>query len=95
VTDQAQALARQLEASQAQEIDARLTELYLTMEQPALPNTVDLIRHYLIVFVLTGAGAALLSVISFGWRMRRSRPITRAAPSRRFSRTAPTKSRSS
>ena len=67
ITDQAQNLARQLEASQAQEIDTRLTELYLTMEQPSLLNTLDLIRYYLIVFVLTGARAALLAVISFGW----------------------------
>ena len=41
ITDQAQNLARQLEASQAQEIDTRLTELYLTMEQPSLLNTLD------------------------------------------------------
>jgi TrbL/VirB6 plasmid conjugal transfer protein len=67
VTDQAHALAQQLEASQAQEIDARLTELYLTMEQPSLLNTLDLIRYYLIVFTLTGARAALLAVIAFGW----------------------------
>lgn len=67
ITDQAQNLARQLEASQAQEIDTRLTELYLTMEQPSLLNTLDLVRYYLIVFVLTGARAALLAVISFGW----------------------------
>ena len=67
ITDQAQDLARQLEASQAQEIDTRLTELYLTMEQPSLLNTLDLVRYYLIVFVLTGARAALLAIISFGW----------------------------
>jgi len=67
ITDQAQNLARQLEASQAQEIDTRLTELYLTMEQPSLLNTLDLVRYYLIVFVLTGARAALLAIISFGW----------------------------
>ncbi len=67
VTDQAHALAQQLEASQAQEIDARLTELYVTMEQPSLLDTLDLVRYYLIVFTLTGARAALLAVIAFGW----------------------------
>jgi hypothetical protein len=67
VTDQAHALAQQLEASQAQEIDARLTELYVTMEQPSLLDTLDLVRYVLIVFTLTGARAALLAVIAFGW----------------------------
>ncbi len=67
VTDQAQTLARQLEASQAQEIDARLTEVYLSMEQPSILNTLDLARYVLIAFCLAGARAALLAVIAFGW----------------------------
>jgi hypothetical protein len=67
ITDQAHALAQQLEASQAQEIDARLTDLYVTLEQPSLLDTLNLVRYYLIVFTLTGARAALLAVIAFGW----------------------------
>jgi hypothetical protein len=67
ITDQAHALATQLEASQAQEIDARLTEVYAGMEQPSILNTLDLLRYVLIVFTLTGARAALLAVIAFGW----------------------------
>ena len=74
ITDQAHALATQLEASQAQEIDARLTEVYAGMEQPSILNTLDLLRYVLIVFTLTGARAALLAVIGLrvgGYRSRR------------------------
>jgi hypothetical protein len=67
ITDQAAAMARQLEASQAQEIDARLTDIYLTMEQPSFVDVLNLVRYCLVVFCLTGARAALLAVISFGW----------------------------
>jgi hypothetical protein len=67
ITDQAQNLARQLEASQAQQIDARLTDVYLSMEQPSILNTLDLLRYCLIAFCLAGARAVLLAVISFGW----------------------------
>ena len=67
ITDQAQALAAQIETSQVQLLSDRLNEVYLSLEQPMFYNVVQLVGYFAIVLFVTGARVALVAVIAFGW----------------------------
>jgi hypothetical protein len=67
ITDQAHVLAQRLEAAQIQEVEERLNEVYLSMEQPSLLDLLAIIRYVLVLLCITGAKSVLLAVIAFGW----------------------------
>jgi hypothetical protein len=70
VTDQGADLAGEMEAKTADDIGAKLAEVYETMESPSGPSIFDIvqvIRYYAIVIILSFAQAAILGVIAFGF----------------------------
>src|SRR6266481_658780 len=66
LTDQPIFLARQLEATQVQQLSDRLNQLYLSMEQPLLFNVPALAGYFLVALAVTAARVVLLAVIAFG-----------------------------
>ena len=67
ITDQAQALAAQLETSQVQVLSDRLNEVYASLEQPVFYNAMQVVGYFIVVIFVTGARVALVAVIAFGW----------------------------
>ena len=67
ITDQALALATQIEQASAEEIQQRLTAVYVGMEQPGLFDVVQIIRYFLTTCALAAAQFAVLAVIAYGF----------------------------
>jgi hypothetical protein len=67
VTDQAHALAARLEIAQAQEIERRLIEVFLGLEQPSVFDVLAVVRYTIVMLAVTAARAVLVAVIAFGW----------------------------
>ena len=67
ITDQAISLANTLEVHAVQDVQNRLTSVYLGMEQPSLLDSGQIIRYYLTIFALTAAQLAVLAVIAYGY----------------------------
>src|SRR5881628_2286130 len=67
ITDQAISLANTLEVHAVQEVQNRLTAVYLGMEQPSLLDAGQIIRYYITMFALTTAQLAVLAVIAYGY----------------------------
>ncbi len=67
ITDQAHVLAQRLEVAQVQEVEERLNEIYLGLEQPSVLDLLSLLRYALVMLCVTGARAVLVAVIGFGW----------------------------
>jgi hypothetical protein len=65
VIDQAFFLARQIEVATIQEIQDRLTEVYLTMERPSLLRSVYLVHYFLILVAIILAQMAVFALIAF------------------------------
>ena len=67
ITDQATALATQIEQASAQEIQQRLTDVYVGMEKPSLLDVIQILRYFLTLCALAAAQFAVLAVISYGF----------------------------
>jgi type IV secretory pathway VirB6-like protein len=67
ITDQAQALAAQLETSQVQVLSDRLNEAFLSLEQPMFFSVMQVVGYFLVALMVTGARVILVAVIAFGW----------------------------
>jgi hypothetical protein len=67
ITDQAINLANTLEVHAVQEVQTRLTAVYVGMEQPSMFDVSQVIRYYVAIFALTMAQLAVLAVIAFGY----------------------------
>ncbi|MGH9421853.1 MAG: type IV secretion system protein, partial [Thermoanaerobaculia bacterium] len=67
ITDQAQVLAAQLETSQVQLLSDRLSEVYVSLEQPMFYNVVQVVGYFLVAIFVTLARVSLVAVIAFGW----------------------------
>lgn len=70
ITDQGANLAGQIEAAQLEEIFTKLSEVYANLEQPSGPSLLDtmqVIRYYGTVVVLSLAQGAVLAVIAYGF----------------------------
>src|SRR2546425_2426768 len=67
ITDQAISLANTLEVHAVQDVQNRLTSVYLGMEQPSLLDSGQIIRYYVTIFALTTAQLAVLAVIAYGY----------------------------
>lgn len=67
ITDEATALAAQMETSQVQALSDRLNELYLSLEQPTFLNVMALVWYFIVALVVVAARVVLLAVIAFGW----------------------------
>jgi hypothetical protein len=70
ITDQGANLAGQIEAAQLEEISTRLSEVYVSMEQPSGPALLDVmqvIRYYTTIIFLSLAQGIVLAVIAYGF----------------------------
>ena len=67
ITDQAISLANTLEVNAVQEVQTRLTSVYVGMEQPSMLDVSQIIRYYITIFALTMAQLAVLAVIAYGY----------------------------
>lgn len=72
IMDQSVFLARRIEVSTIEEIQQRLTEVYLTMERPSLLRGVYIVHYFLILvaIILVAiilAQMAVFAVIAFGY----------------------------
>ncbi len=67
ITDQAHVLAQRLEAAQVQEVERRLNEIYLGLEQPSVLDLLSFVRYLLVLICVTAARSVLVAVIGFGW----------------------------
>jgi hypothetical protein len=67
ITDQAINLANTLEVNAIQEVQTRLTSVYVGMEQPSMLDVSQIIRYYITIFALTMAQLAVLAVIAYGY----------------------------
>ena len=67
ILDQSFYLARQIEVSTIEEIQQRLTEVYLTMERPTLLRGVYIVHYFLILVAIILAQMAVFAVIAFGY----------------------------
>jgi len=67
ITDQASALAAQIEASQVQTLGDRLNDAYTSLEQPLFVHVTQVVWYFVIAILLAGARVALLAIIAFGW----------------------------
>jgi hypothetical protein len=67
IIDQAQVLAAHIETGQVQELSDRLSEIFLKTERPLFPDVLHIIGYLIVAIAVTGARAALVAVIAFGW----------------------------
>lgn len=67
IMDQATFLAVRIEAATVQEIQERLTQVYLTMETPSLLRGVYIVQYFLILLAIILAQMAVFAVIAFGY----------------------------
>ena len=67
ILDQSYYLARRIEVSTIEEIQQRLTEVYLTMERPTLLRGVYIVHYFLILCAIILAQMAVFAVIAFGY----------------------------
>jgi hypothetical protein len=70
ITDQGAILAGQIEAAQLQEISTRLSEVYVSLEQPSGPaiwDVMQVVRYYTTIIFLSLAQGAVLAVIAYGF----------------------------
>jgi len=67
ITDQASALAGQLETEQVQLLSDRINDLFGSLEPPLLLNVLQIAGYFLVALAVTAARVALVAVIAFGW----------------------------
>ena len=67
ILDQSFYLARRIEVSTIEEIQQRLTEVYLTMERPSLLRSAYIVQYFLVLCAIILAQVAVFAVIAFGY----------------------------